>query len=403
MTSKLFHDLRPAVRDLPESGIVELVNAGRLKEGLMPLWVGEGDKTTPDFICEAAAQSMAKGETFYTWQRGIPELRQALADYHTKHFIKNSGRSFCADHFFITGSGMQAVQLALQALVGEGDEVIIPTPAWPNFAAAAKIAGAHVVEVAMRPPNLDALKGWHLDIDELEAAITPKSQVLIINSPSNPTGWTAGLEELKIIVDIARRHNLWIVADEVYHRFYFGSEGINGRAPSFYDVTHDEDKIIFINTFSKNWAMTGWRIGWISTSPKLGQVFENLIQFSTSGVAAFMQRAAIAALEHGEDFITAQVETAAQSRTVLCDALSSTGRVNFAAPEGAFYLFFSIDGMSKTQTVALRLIDEALLGLAPGNAFGKQGEGYLRLCFARSPKDIKIASDRLSRWLHINT
>jgi len=395
MTSKLLQDLNPRARDLPPSGIVELINAGRLKSGLIPLWVGEGHLPTPDFICKAATQSMAAGETFYTWQRGIPELRQALADYHNQHF----GREFSPEQFFVTGSGMQSIQLALQALVRPGDEVLIPTPAWPNFEASARVAGAQVVEVAMRPPNLETGEGWKLDLNHLEAAITPKSRVLFINSPSNPTGWSAKRAELQALVEMARRYNLWIVADEVYHRFYFGEHSIQDRAPSFYDVMEEEDKIIFTNTFSKNWAMTGWRVGWISASRHLGQVFESLIQFSTSGVAVFMQRAAVEALKSGEDFIAAQVETATRSRAILCNALAATERVNFAIPEGAFYLFFSIRGMNDTKNLALRLIDEALLGLAPGSAFGKGGETYLRLCFARKPEDIEIASERLSAWL----
>lgn len=399
MSSRLLQDLRPAARDLPQSGIVELVNAGRKKEGLIPLWVGEGHLPTPDFICEAAMRSMQAGETFYTWQRGIPELRQALADYHSRHFEK----PFEMERFFITGSGMQAIQLALQAVAGNGDEVIIPTPAWPNFAAAAKIAGARTVEVAMRAPDPGSNSGWMLDIDRLEAAITPRSRALFINTPANPTGWTATLAELRAILELARRHDLWIIADEVYNRFYFADTGMNGgmnaRAPSFYDVAEADDKIIFINTFSKNWAMTGWRIGWISAPPELGQVFENLIQFSTSGVATFMQRAAIAALNDGDAFIAEQAETARRSRALLCDTLAASGRVNFAPPDGAFYLFFSIDGMNDPRAVAFRLIEEALIGLAPGTAFGTGGEKYLRLCFARRPQDIETACERLTRWL----
>lgn len=398
MSSKLFQDLRPAARDLPESGIVELVNAGRMKEGLMPLWVGEGHLPTPAFICEAAARSMAAGETFYTWQRGIPELRQALADYHTRLI----GRPLGAERFFVTGSGMQAIQIALQALVGTGQEVIVPTPAWPNFAAAAEVAGARAVEVAMRAPSRDINVGWRLDLDELEAAITPQTRAIFINSPSNPTGWTATREELADILAIARRHNVWIVADEVYQRFYFGDAPVNGRAASFFDVIDDEDKVIFTNTFSKNWAMTGWRVGWLSAPAAIGQVIENLIQFSTSGVPVFVQRAATEALIHGEDFVKQQVATAAASRIILCDALSRAGGTTFAIPDGAFYLFFSFDGKTGSKQMAHRLIHEALLGFAPGIAFGNQNDSYLRLCFARSSDDIKVASDRLTGWLKDN-
>lgn len=398
MASKLFQDLRPAARDLPESGIVELVNAGRMKEGLVPLWVGEGHLPTPAFICEAAARSMAAGETFYTWQRGIPELRQALADYHTRLFA----RPLDAERFFATGSGMQAIQIALQALVGFGHEVIIPTPAWPNFAAAASIAGARVVEIAMHPPGFDSNISWKLDLDQLEAAVTAKSRVIFINSPSNPTGWTATRDELADILSIARRHDLWIIADEVYQRFYFGDAPVNGRAASFYDVADEDDKVIFTNTFSKNWAMTGWRVGWLSAPAALGQVIENLIQFSTSGVPVFVQRAATQALINGEDFVKQQVAAAAATRITLCDALSQAGGTTFAIPDGAFYLFFAMNGKTGSKQIAHRLIHEALLGLAPGIAFGNHNDNYFRLCFARSAQDINLASDRLTCWLKDN-
>lgn len=284
----LFQDLRPATRDLPQSGIVELINAGRDVEGLIPLWIGEGHHTTPDFICNAAIESLRNGETFYTHQRGISELRQALADYHTTVY----GKPFSSERFFVTGSGMQAVQLAFQSLAGHGDEMIIPTPAWPNFEAAARIAGATPVTVPMRFENEE----WSLSANDIRSAISENTRAIYFNSPSNPTGWVASHTVLREILDIARETDTWIIADEVYHRFYYEGQ----CAPSFYDVMDDTDKIIFVNTFSKNWAMTGWRIGWISASPSLGQVFENLIQFSTSGVPVFAQRAAVEALKSGE-------------------------------------------------------------------------------------------------------
>lgn len=398
MQDPLIKNLRTPVRDLPMSGILEVVNAGMEKEGLIPLWTGESHLPTPNFICDAASRSMQAGETFYTYQRGLPELRQALSDYHDRHFGRDD-KQFSSEEFFVTGSGMQAVQLAIQAIAGEGYEVIIPTPTWPNSISATTIAGGMPIELELRSPNAETGEGWRLDLDDLRAAITPKTRAININSPANPTGWTATLQELTDILEIARDHNIWIIADEVYHRFYYGDHAVKGRAPSFYDVMNDEDQIVFVNTFSKNWAMTGWRIGWIAASPKLGQVFENLIQFSTSGVAAFMQRAAIVALNEGESFVQSQISTAEKSRNVLCNALQSTGEVSFSIPDGAFYLLFSIDKLPNSRDVALRLIDEALIGLSPGSAFGKGGASYLRACFARSPEDIKFASDALSNWL----
>lgn len=389
--SPLFQSLRPAARDLPESGIVELVNSGRSKQDLIPLWVGEGQLPTPDFICEAAYGAMVKGDTFYTHQRGIPPLREALARYHTRQF----DRAFEPERFFITGSGMQAVQLALHALAGHGDEVIIPTPAWPNFASAAEIADARAVEVPMQLEGECGDSQWVLDLDAVEAKITNRTRALFINTPGNPTGWTADEATLRTILEMCRRHGIWIVADEVYNRFYYSGK----RAPSFYDIIDDDDRVIFTNTFSKNWAMTGWRVGWISAPAELGQVFENLIQFSTSGVASFLQPACVEALDKGEAFVERQVSTAKQSRDVICDKLAKTGRVHFAVPDGAFYLFFSIDTVENSRIAALNMIETANIGLAPGSAFGLSAEKYLRLCFATEPDIVSEAGDRLTNWL----
>jgi aspartate/methionine/tyrosine aminotransferase len=377
--------LRQAAQSAPESGIVEAMNYGRGRDGIIPLWAGEGDLPTPAFICEAATRALAAGETFYTWQRGIPPLREALARYHTALY----GRAFVPEEFYVTGSGMQAIQIVIGMVAGSGDEVLIPTPTWPNAAAAAGIVGAHAVEVPMSFGN----DGWSLDLDRLAGAITPKTRALFVVSPSNPTGWTATLADLNALLALARRHGLWIIADETYARFWYG-EG--PRAPSFFDVMDAEDRILFVNTFSKNWAMTGWRIGWIAAHPALGQVIENMIQYATSGVAQFMQRAAVTAIERGESFVTHLIERARRGREISCNALAATGRVRFAQPDGAFYLFFAVDGETDTRRLVMRLIDEANVGLAPGTAFGAGGDHFVRLCFARNPEQLEAAVGRVA-------
>jgi len=384
----LVTSLTPRAVAAPPSGIVEVMNYGRLREGMIPLWAGEGDLATPAFVCEAASRSLLAGETFYTWQRGIPDLRAALARYHERLY----GGSFSPDRFFVTGSGMQSIQIALTALVGPGDEVIVPTPSWPNFAAAVGVAGARAVEVAMSWGET----GWSLDLDRLAAALTPRTRAIFLNSPCNPTGWTASRANLAACLDLARRHGLWIVADEVYGRFVWDG---SPRAASFHDVAERDEKVIFVNTFSKNWAMTGWRIGWIEAPPALGQVIENLIQYSTSGVAVFLQRGAVAALDEGEPFLAEQIARIAASRTLLIEALAATGRARFAPPRGAFYLFFGVEGENDTARLGLRLVDEANIGLAPGTAFGAAGAGWLRLCFARGPEEMREATRRLVGWL----
>ncbi|RWD63528.1 MAG: pyridoxal phosphate-dependent aminotransferase [Mesorhizobium sp.] len=383
----LIQTLRTEARAAPESGIVAVVNHGRLREGLIPLWAGEGDLPTPAFISDAAARGLANGETFYTWQKGIPELRQALARYYARHF----GKRLAEEEFIVTASGMHAIQLAIDAIAGSGDEVIYLSPAWPNFAAAAGVAGAVPVAVTLDQSG----NGWSCDVDRIASAITPRTKALFINTPSNPTGWTADMETLQAILDLARARNLWIIADEIYSLFHYG----RGRAPSFLDVATAEDQILFVNSFSKNWAMTGWRVGWIKTHPALQQVFENLIQYSTSGVAQFMQRGAVAALDEGDGFIVEQVERAHAARDLVCDILGATGKARFTVPQGAFYLFFTVDGITDSRTAAFDIVDNANVGLAPGTAFGPGGESFLRLCFHRRLDQLEEAAHRLAKWM----
>ncbi|WP_449254791.1 pyridoxal phosphate-dependent aminotransferase [Bosea sp. (in: a-proteobacteria)] len=386
--STLIPDLRPEAREAPESGIVEVMNYGRLREGLIPLWVGEGDLPTPAFIREAAARSLAAGETFYTWQRGIPELREALARYHERLY----GQPFSPERFFVTGSGMQSLQIVVRMIAGPGDELIIPTPAWPNFVAAVSVGGATPVCVPM-----DYEQGrFTLDLGKLEAAITPRTRAMLINSPSNPTGWTATREEQEALLALSRKHGIWIVADEIYGRFVYDGAA---RAPSFHDIVAGEDRVIFVQTFSKNWAMTGWRIGWIEAPEAFGQVIENLIQYSTSGSPVFIQRGAVAALDEGEGFIAEQIARAAEGRRIVYEGLKATNRVSLAAPVGAFYQFFSVDGRDDSRALALELVDKANVGLAPGLAFGPGGEKGLRLCFARKASDLAEAVARLQKAL----
>ncbi|MBX3572669.1 MAG: pyridoxal phosphate-dependent aminotransferase [Mesorhizobium sp.] len=379
--------LRPEARLAPESGIVAVMNHGRGKEGLIPLWAGEGDLPTPEFITRAAMEALAAGETFYTWQRGIPELREALARYHKRHF----GRDFAAEEFLVTGSGMQSIQLAIDAVAGAGDEVVYLSPAWPNLAAAAGVAGVTPV-----PVHLDwSDNGWACDVDKVTAAITPRTKALFINTPSNPTGWTADIDTLKALLSLAREKGLWIIADEIYSLFYYGGR----RAPSFMDVMAPDDRILFVNSFSKNWAMTGWRVGWIKVHPDLQDVFENLIQYSTSGVAQFMQRGAVAALDQGDAFIASQVERAHKARDIVCKILGDTGRARFSVPAGAFYLYFSIDGITDARQAAFDIVDQANVGLAPGTAFEKDGAEFFRICFHRRLDQVEESANRLAKWI----
>ncbi|MDB5524237.1 MAG: pyridoxal phosphate-dependent aminotransferase [Rhizobium sp.] len=379
--------LSPQSRLAPESGIVEIFNYARNREGLIPLWVGEGDSPTPQFIRDAAIASLNAGDTFYTYQRGIPDLRRALSDYYARHL----GKRLPPEHFYAVGSGMHAIKLSIEAVAAPGDEVVYLTPAWPNFAAAIEVSGARAV-----PAVLDFVNGkWSLDIGRIAAAITPKTKALFINSPSNPTGWTATYDDLREILALARQHNLWIIADEIYALYYYPG----GRAPSFLDIAEPDDKMLFVNSFSKNWSMTGWRIGWIVAPPELGQVIENLVQYSNSGVPEFIQKGALVALDQGDDVIRENFGKALASRDILCDTLIATNRVETLKPDGALYAFLKIDGVTDARKTAFDIVDKAGVGLAPGTAFGPGGEAFMRACFLRDPAQVRVAAERLADFI----
>lgn len=374
----------------PDSGIVNVAMYGMGRKDIIAFWSGEGNLPTPEAFCRPAIESLMKGETFYTWQRGIPELREALARYHSRHY----GREFSSENFFVTGGGMQAIQNAIQMLAADGDDVLIPTPAWPNYAGPLRLQGTRPVEVPMNFAN----GRWALDLERLFAARTARTKAILINSPSNPLGWTASRADLIAIRDFARQHGLWIIADEVYARFHYGADGAN-RAPSFLDVCDTEERLVLCNTFSKNWAMTGWRQGWVQAPKALGPVFERFIQYNTSGSPVFLQRGCAAALDFGDDFVNAQVATARKNRDIVIAALKDEPRIRFQVPDGAFYMFFAIDGMTDSLATARRIVDEANVGFAPGAAFSAAGEGFLRMCYLKDESKLHEGLARFRTWL----
>ena len=380
-------DISARAAAAPRSGIGEIVTYARGRENLMPLWIGEGDLPTPDFITRAASEALLAGETFYTWTQGIPALREAIVRYYQRHYAAN----LSVDNIYVTGSGMQSIVLAIQTVASAGDEIVYLSPAWPNVVNAIGVSEAKSVTVELGFED----GRWVLDMERLKAAITLKTSALFINSPSNPTGWTATREDLKAVLDLARQHGLWIIADEIYGLYYFNG----ARAPSFMDVIEPEDRIIFANSFSKNWCMTGWRVGWMVAPAEIGQTLTNLIQYSTSGVAQFMQQGAIAALDEGDDFVRTNIERARISRDILCDALIATNRVETRKPDGALYAFLKIDGVTDSREEAFRIVDKTGVGMAPGTAFGPGGQGFMRACYLRDPLQIEDAANRLSDYI----
>ncbi|MFT8245449.1 pyridoxal phosphate-dependent aminotransferase [Roseomonas sp. BN140053] len=372
---------------LGTSQIAEVADLAREDPDVIKLWIGEGDLGSPDFVTEAAVAAMRDGHTRYTYSLGLPKLRQALADYHRRHW----GVEVAPSRFSITSGGMNAIMQGFQAILEPGDEVLHHAPAWPNLNEAVRINGGVPVPVAFRRT---ADGGFALALEDLFAAVTERTRAIVVNSPSNPTGWVMPRPDMERLAAFARERGLWIVSDEVYNHFTYG----NAIVPSFLEVCGPDDRLLVTNTFSKNWAMTGWRAGWVVFPTGMDPVFAKLNQYNTTSIPTFIQHAAIVALERGDSFIRTMVGRCAESRAIFVDGLSRLPGIRLRAPEGAFYLFFSVDGESSARDLAVRVLREARVGLAPGTAFGPDGEGCLRLCFAVSPELAREAVSRLERF-----
>jgi aspartate/methionine/tyrosine aminotransferase len=379
--------LSARIRGIGTSQIGLVADRGRDDPEVVKLWIGEGDLPTPPFIVDAAHRAMLAGHTRYTTSLGLPALRAALGAYHARHW----GVEIPPDRFAVTAGGMNAIMQAAQVLLEPGDEIIIPSPAWPNLREAVRIAGGVPVTVPYRrlPDGRFALP-----LADIEAALTPRTRVIMINSPSNPTGWTMPLSEMTALRDLARDRGLWILSDEVYAHFTYG----NRIAPSFLQICTEDDRLIVTNTFSKNWAMTGWRAGWVIYPSGLAPTFAKLGQYSTTSISTFVQHACIAALNEGDSFIRTMVDRCAEARAILVDGLSRLPGVTVAPPDGAFYLMARM-GDEPSLDFALRLLRDAKVGVAPGTAFGPEGEGLVRICFAISPALAREAVARMSSVL----
>jgi aspartate aminotransferase len=376
--------IRDAIHALPTSRITEISALGFGDPEVVARWNGEGDLTTPNIIGEAASAALRRGETFYTHKAGLPELRQTIAEYLSGLYAMPIG----LERIAVTSSGMTALMLVTQALVDPGDNLAIVAPIWPNIAAATSIVSGEP-----RLVSLDPLEngGWRLDLGKIAAACDARTRGIFVNSPGNPTGWMASNEEIAALLGFARERGFWIVADEVYGRIVYG----NRIAPSFLAASEPADRLIVVNSFSKSWAMTGWRLGWVTIPPDLLPTMEKLIEFNTSGSPTFLQHAAITAIRDGEPFIRSFVERCRDAREVAITALQSCRRVAVARPDGAFYAFFRVNGVTDSLAFAKEILTKTKVGLAPGSAFGPMGAGYLRLCFARDPQTIAAAVDRL--------
>jgi aspartate/methionine/tyrosine aminotransferase len=393
--------MRQAVLNLEESMIRQVANAGMGRSDVLKFWFGESDEVTPAFIRDAAAASLQQGETFYAHNLGLPELREAIAGYATG--LRCAGAApITADRIAVTSGGVNALMLAVQALVDAGDEVVAVTPVWPNLTAQPAIMGAQVKCVSLKPVAGE----WRLDVAELLAAITPKTKLLIVNAPNNPTGWTLSRAEQEAILAHCRTTGTWILADEVYERLYYEPTP-NGCAPSFLDIAAPEDRLVVVHSFSKSFLMTGWRLGWLVMPATMTPHMGKLVEFNTSCAPVFVQRAGQVAIERTADITPRVVAHLKTCRDTLVPLLAGcAGRAAGACQRRDVRLFPAEDQVrfGDSLETAKRLVVEAGLGLAPGNAFmvnpGPEAQGWLRWCFAsQDVARLGQGVERLRRWL----
>jgi len=380
--------LAPSLAGVQPSLIRELANVAFGMEGVLRLQFGESNLPTPDYIVDAVSQAIADGYTFYTENAGLPSLRAAIAaKYAQLHQVALDP----AREVLITASGVQALNVSIRCVIDYGDEALVLSPNWPNGSAIVEMFGARAREI----PLVRQGNRYTIDFDALDAALTPRTRLLIYTSPSNPLGWVATVAEQQALLDFCRAHNLWLLADEVYERLFYGGP----VAPSILRLCSREDAVIVVQSFSKSYRMTGWRLGWVVSRADLVAKASQLNEFIVSHAASMIQKAGETALAKGDDEIAGMVELFHERMSFCYQALASVPRISLAKPEGAFYLFPQIDGVEDSFEFALALLKEEKVAVAPGNAFGNGGEGAIRICYAPEMAVLEPAMERFVRFV----
>ena len=383
--------MRQAILDLQASRIRDVANAGLGRSDVLAFWFGESDEVSPDFIRQAAIDSLQSGETFYAHNLGLPELRQAIAE----EMQQRHGAGIGVERIAVTSGGVNALMLAMQALLNPGEQVVVVTPVWPNLTSQPVILGADLRTVCLEPQH----GRWTLPMAKLLAAVTTQTRLLVVNSPNNPTGWTLSRAEQQILLDHCRRTGTWILSDEVYENLYYLPTE-NRCAPSFLDIAAPQDRLVVAHSFSKSFLMTGWRLGWLVMPADMTEHMGKLIEFNTSCASVFVQRAGVAAMHGAAGVVPGVVAQMQACRDRLFAELSTIPGLELAVPDGGMYAFFRLPGHTDDVLIAKRLVAEAGLGLAPGSAFAPEAQGWLRWCFAsQDPHRLGEGASRLRHWL----
>jgi len=382
--------IRPTIRNLAANGIAQVAGLGLGDPDIVPLWFGESDLVTPKFICDAAKDALDKGKTFYSGQRGIVPLREALRDFHKR----TVGVDVAVERISLPGAATLAMVTALQCLIETGDNVVIVSPIWPSIFEAATLVGA---EIRFERLEEDWSTGrWRLDLDRLFSHCDARTKAIFVCSPGNPTGWVMSAGEQCAVLDFARRRDIAIISDEVYGTIVYDG---GTHAPSFLQIANPDDNLFVVNSFSKPWAMTGWRIGWLVHPANLDAQMKVICIANNTGPTSFAQYGALAALSpQGDAFRAEMLERCRVGRGVVERFIGRQNRIRWMRPEGAFYGFLKIEGMSDSLRFAEDLLRRARVGVAPGSAFSApddpSADSYVRICFAQ---DAKLLEEGLSR------
>ncbi|MEM7214629.1 MAG: pyridoxal phosphate-dependent aminotransferase [Pseudomonadota bacterium] len=379
-------DLTSRGQSIQVSKLRELANAAMNVDGLIALWFGEPDVPTPKFICDAVNASLADGKTYYTEGLGKPFLREAISRYMSRLYANRVS----VDRIAVTASGTNALNLAFQLLLNPGDRVVVTMPSFPTLLTVPQLQHAELDAVALNPSS----NGWSVDINQIiERAESAK--VLLLNSPNNPTGWMLERQQIRDILEACRKSGTWIISDEVYARIVYEDTA----APSFAEFAEPEDRLIIVNSFSKSWAMTGWRLGWLTLPPSLLMECEKLMEFSMSCAPEFLQAGGLAAIEQGEQLISSQLERYRLGRDLALRKLSAIDGITCIPPRAAFYAYFRIDGIDDSVGFAERLAREAGVGIAPGITFEPSMKDWFRICFAKDEDLLEEALNRMEAFL----
>ena len=377
---------RDEIEALQQNGITKVAFKRMNDPKVIPLWFGEGDVPTPEFIREAAKRALDEGQTFYSHTRGRPELRDALKSYLEELY----GIELDERRITVPGSAMLGVTIAAQAALSTGDEGLIVGPVWPNIDSVFRVTGADVSYVRQRLTD----NGWQLTAAEIVEQVTARTKAIFVNSPCNPTGWVMSREEQIKLLEFARSEQVLIIADEVYHRTVFDGS----HTPSFLEIADEEDPLVVVNGFSKAWAMTGWRIGWVVAPLRHEILWTALSECFNTTTNVFSQLGAVAALEQGESFEREQQQQFASARRLVDAAFSNHALFDYVSPEGAFYAFPRVRGCTDSLAFAEGVLMEEDVGIAPGYTFGPGNDAHFRICFAQSLDRLEEGLERIVRY-----